>query len=278
MSFLRPQDRKSLCRFTRPQFCPPELRLPQPLPANPTSGSGSPCSGRRGSGPTTGPIATHSPASHERRIRWPVGTCPDQVRRPVRNHPTPNPFRINTYRDARKCWALLTSSMNETMPQAVEVVGKAEQQSLADLRGQAASRGARGELAFDGRENAFDLGALAVRFFRKGSEHLIPNGAVGDTPAPRGNDALRSQALPNVFVIGFRVKLRIRQHHTKGSASCRRIQQSRQRARVTPRPLTGSLCQQKSVAAHPPQSATSTKDGEAWSRAHAAPDAGGRRC
>jgi hypothetical protein len=168
--------------------------------------------------------------------------------------------------------------MNETMPQAVEVVGKAEQQSLADLRGQAASRGARGELAFDGRENAFDLGALAVRFFRKGSEHLIPNGAVGDTPAPRGNDALRSQALPNVFVIGFRVKLRIRQHHTKGSASCRRIQQSRQRARVTPRPLTGSLCQQKSVAAHPPQSATSTKDGEAWSRAHAAPDAGGRRC
>jgi len=50
--------------------------------------------------------------------------------------------------------------------------------------------------------------------------------------------------LPNVLVIGFRVKLRIRQHHTEGSASCRRIQQSRQSARVAPRPLTGSLRQQ----------------------------------
>jgi len=40
-------------------------------------------------------------------------------------------------------------------------------------------------------------------FFRKGSEHLIPNGTVGDTPAPRGNAALRSQALPKVLVIGF---------------------------------------------------------------------------
>src|ERR1700731_73574 len=130
------------------------------------------------------------------------------------------------------------------MPQAVEVVGKAEQEGLANLGGQAASGSARGELAFDRRENAFDLGALAVRYFRKGSEHLIPNGAVGDTPAPRGNDALRPQALPNVLVVGFGVKLRIRQHHTEGSASCRHIEQSRQRTRVTPGPLTGSLRQQ----------------------------------
>jgi hypothetical protein len=115
---------------------------------------------------------------------------------------------------------------------------------LADLGGQAASGGARGELAFDGREKAFDLGALAVRFFRKGSEHVIPNGTVGDTPAPRGNAALRSQPLPKVLVIGFGVKLRIRQQHTEGSALCRRIQQSRQSARVAPRPLTGSLRQQ----------------------------------
>src|SRR5712664_3986953 len=73
------------------------------------------------------------------------------------------------------------------MPQAVNVVGKAEQERLANLRGQAASGSARGEFAFDRRENAFDLGALAVRFFRKGAEHLIPNGAIRDTPAPRGN-------------------------------------------------------------------------------------------
>jgi len=103
---------------------------------------------------------------------------------------------------------------------------------------------ARRELAFHGRENAFDLGALPIRFFRKGAEHLIPNGAIGDTPAPRGNDALGSQALPNVLMVGFGVKLRIRQHHPEGSASCRHIEQPRQRTRVTPRPLAGSLRQQ----------------------------------
>ncbi len=130
------------------------------------------------------------------------------------------------------------------MPQAVEVVGQAEQQGLADLRGQAAPGGARGELAFDGREDAFDLGALAVRFFRKGSEHLIPNGAIRDTPAPRGNDALRSQALPNVLVVGFGVKLRICEHHTDRSAARRHIEQPRQSTRVAPRPLPGPLRQQ----------------------------------
>src|ERR1700731_445653 len=102
------------------------------------------------------------------------------------------------------------------MPQAVEVVGKAEQEGLANLGGQAASGSARGELAFDRRENAFDLGALAVRFFRKGAEHLIPNGAVRDTSAPRGNDAHRSQALRNVLMVAFGVKLPARQHHTVG--------------------------------------------------------------
>src|SRR6266404_6012438 len=137
--------------------------------------------------------------------------------------------------------ALLTSSMSEGMPQAIEVVGQAEQQGLADLGGQAASGCARGEFAFDGREDAFDLGALAVRFFRKGSEHLIPNGAIRDTPAPRGNDALGSQALPNVLVVGFGVKLRICEHHTDRSAACRHIEQSRQSTRVAPGPLTGAL-------------------------------------
>src|SRR5216684_3488714 len=132
----------------------------------------------------------------------------------------------------------------EGMPQAVNVVGKAEQERLANLRGQAASGSARGEFAFDRRENAFDLGALAVRFFRKGAEHLIPNGAIGDTPPPRGNDALGSQALPNVLVVGFRVKLRIRQHHTEGSASCCYIEQPRQRTCVAPGPLTSPLRQQ----------------------------------
>src|SRR5882672_4475252 len=150
-------------------------------------------------------------------------------------------FKINTCELSCKCWALLTSSLSKPMPQAVHVVGKAEQQGMADLGGQAASRCARGEFAFDGGEDAFDLGALPIRFFRKGSEHLIPNGAIRDTPAPRGNDALRSQALPNVLVVGFGVKLRIRQHHPEGRAACRHIEQPRQSTRVAPGPLTGSL-------------------------------------
>ncbi len=53
-------------------------------------------------------------------------------------------FRINTYEAACKCWALLTSSQGGVMPQAVEVVGQAEQEGLADLGGQAAP-GAREE-------------------------------------------------------------------------------------------------------------------------------------
>src|SRR5882724_8579226 len=88
-----------------------------------------------------------------------------------------------------KCWALLTSFLREAMPQAIEVVGKAEQQGLADLGGQAASGCARGEFAFDGGEDAFDLGALPIRFLRKGAEHLIANSAVRDTPAPGGDNA-----------------------------------------------------------------------------------------
>src|SRR5216684_3655893 len=61
---------------------------------------------------------------------------------------TVNSFRINTYTTAHNCWALLTSSLSETMPQAVDVVGKTEQEGLADLGSQAASGCARGEFAF----------------------------------------------------------------------------------------------------------------------------------
>src|SRR5882762_4404998 len=153
-------------------------------------------------------------------------------------------FVCNTCGEMHKCWALLTSSMGETMPQAVDVVGQAEQQGLADLGGQAASGCARGELAFDGGEHAFDLVALPIRFFRKSSEHLIANGTVRNTPASRGDNALRSQALPNVLVVGFGVKLRIRQHHPEGSTARRHIQQPRQSTRIAPRPLTGPLRQQ----------------------------------
>jgi hypothetical protein len=59
--------------------------------------------------------------------------------------------------DTRQFLALLTSSMSGAVPQTVEIVGQPEKQGLADLRGQAAPGRARGELAFDGREDGFDL-------------------------------------------------------------------------------------------------------------------------
>jgi hypothetical protein len=69
------------------------------------------------------------------------------------------------------------------MPQAVEVVGKAERQRLADLGDQAASGCARREFAFDVRENAFDLGVADTVFSeRRGTSDA--NGGIRDTPAP----------------------------------------------------------------------------------------------
>jgi hypothetical protein len=46
------------------------------------------------------------------------------------------------------------------MSQAIEVVGKTEQQRLADLQGQDTARGAGRQFAFDYRKDRFDLGAL----------------------------------------------------------------------------------------------------------------------
>jgi hypothetical protein len=68
----------------------------------------------------------------------------------------------------------------------------------------------------------------------RGNRERLP---LGDLPSPLFFLSVASKELRVV-------KLRIRQQHTEGSASCRRIQQSRQSARVAPRPLTGSLRQQ----------------------------------
>ena len=121
------------------------------------------------------------------------------------------------------------------MPQAIEIVGKAEEEGLANLDRQATPRGAR-KLAFDHRKDGFHLAVLPVRFFRKGAVHLVANGAVGDAPALGGNDAPGSQVLPNVLVVGFGVKLCIRQHQADGCTASRHVQQARQRAHSGPGP------------------------------------------
>src|SRR5258708_22115621 len=123
--------------------------------------------------------------------------------------------------------ALLTSSMTPRVPQAIEVVSEAEQQGLANLRCQAAPRSARRKFAFNHRENGFDLGALPIVFPWKSPMHLVADGSLRNAPARvRRDDALRSPALPNVLVVGFRIELGIRQHQAEGRASSRRDRKS----------------------------------------------------
>src|SRR5207249_9709861 len=119
----------------------------------------------------TPPTSIGHRASHPSRMR--PRSEPREPTHLSQTHAAAPTFRTcksfigNTCGPSRMCWALLTSSVNGPMPQAVNVVGQTEQQGLADLGSQTAPGGARGELAFDGREHAFDLGALPIRFFRK---------------------------------------------------------------------------------------------------------------
>src|SRR5260370_30639135 len=84
----------------------------------------------------------------------------------------------------------------------------------ANLNGQAATGGPRGEFAFYRGEGGFDLDTLAVGLRGKAAEHQVANFAVGDTATLGRDDALRSQTLPNVVVIRFGIELRIFQLQT----------------------------------------------------------------
>jgi hypothetical protein len=149
------------------------------------------------------------------------------------------------------------------VPQAIEVVGEAEQECLANLHGQAVARGTRREFAFYHGERGFDLDALAVGFRRKAAEHQIANFAIGDTATLGRDNALRSQTLPNVLVIGFAIEFRIRQHQAEGRTAGRHIQQGRQKAHVRSRSLMRLLRQQNLLLEihdnHPLQPMTMTR-------------------
>src|SRR5258707_6157838 len=157
-------------------------------------------------------------------------------------------FRINTCKSVSK-QRTLTGSVDILVvvgvPQAVEVISQAEQQGLADLRTQAATRSAGGEFALDHRKDRFDLRALSIALLRKLLVHLSTENAFGNTPARlRRDNALRSPALPNMLVVGLGIKLGIRQHQAEGNVFGGRVHQSRKRPRVDPRPLPRPLRQQ----------------------------------
>src|ERR1700746_2306649 len=104
------------------------------------------------------------------------------------------------------------------MPQAVEVKGQAEQQCLSNLQGHATTWCFRRELAFDHRENCFDLRAWPIQLARKIAMHLVADFSLRHTTSWVGGDhAVCSQGGANVTMVGFRVKLRVGQHQTDGS-------------------------------------------------------------
>src|ERR1700746_2779620 len=144
------------------------------------------------------------------------------------------------------------------MPQAVEVVGKAERQRLADLGDQAASGCARREFAFDGRENAFDLGALPIEFFRKGAEHLMPMAPFGTPRRLAGMMLFAPKRCQRCTWLASE----------SNSASASTIPMRAPRAATSHAPgrvrapHPGAYRATKSGAAHPSQSAPSPKDGE----------------
>jgi hypothetical protein len=102
------------------------------------------------------------------------------------------------------------------MPQAVEIEGQTEQQGLANLGREAATRCFRGELAFDDREHRFYFGAWPIQFVRKLTVHLVANFFVGDAAPASGNDTACSHRGADVPVIVFRVELRVGQHQADG--------------------------------------------------------------
>src|SRR5260370_42495537 len=157
-------------------------------------------------------------------------------------------FRMNTCESVSK-QRTLSGSVDILVvvgvPQAVEVISQAEQQGLADLRTQAATRSAGGEFALDHRKDRFDLRALSIALLRKLLVHLSTENAFGNTPARlRRDNALRSPALPNMLVVGLGIKLGIRQHQAEGNVLGGRVHQSRKRPRLDPRPLPRPLRQQ----------------------------------
>src|SRR6185312_3987255 len=104
---------------------------------------------------------------------------------------------------AKNHLALLTSSVSRkevAMPQAIEVETQAEQKSLADLHGQAATRGTSGELAFDRGEHALDQCAATIDSLREGTPHFgaHPSDAPGFLASLGWDYALRPELLPNV--------------------------------------------------------------------------------
>lgn len=136
------------------------------------------------------------------------------------------------------------------MPQPIEVKSQSEQQRLPHLHRQAATGCFARELAFDHRKDRFYFGARSVQLPRKSAVHLRTDFSFRDAPPWVGRDyAIGSQRAAHVAVIGFRVELRVGQHHPDGDGATGRVHQAGQSPGVAPRTLPRSL-RQDDLAVH----------------------------
>jgi len=124
--------------------------------------------------------------------------------------------------------------------QAIKIVRQTQQQGLAALRKQTATRSAARQFAFGNGENSFNQRATAVFLTRKMVSHLGTNAVKGPGlfPALGGDDAQSMQLLADESVVTLGVELGIGQHAADRSVGMGLSDQSGQVGTIVPRGLT----------------------------------------
>ena len=131
------------------------------------------------------------------------------------------------------------------MFQTVQIEAQSEQQGLADLHAQRATRCACRELALYRTEQALDQGPEARKALRKCPPHLAAHSAhtPGFLPALGGDDALCPELLADISVIPLAVEFGVGQHQSDTRLLRSRSDNRRQIAAVVPRAAPRELRQ-----------------------------------
>jgi len=102
--------------------------------------------------------------------------------------------------------------------------------------------GAAGEFAFDGREDAFDQGALSIEIAREVLSHLsADSGRTAAGEAFGGDDAIGFQLIAIEGVVAFRVEFGVGQHAANRSVLLGLSHQHGQRGLAVPGSLSCAL-------------------------------------
>jgi hypothetical protein len=130
-------------------------------------------------------------------------------------------------------------------PEAIDVVGQAEQERLLALRGKGTARCFGREFAFDCTEERLGMDALSIAFERKSGTHLCAHSV--NLP-PRftlfgWNDALGTNLFTDVPVVAFAIKLCVSHSSPNAVAFSDLIEQRSQRGAVIDRSAVSLLRQ-----------------------------------